>query len=61
MEYIRNKSFNDLHFKDMIVQYLRSSRKGERKTNNDAKVHKNLWLPEEFYVPLPVRAFFGFV
>ena len=23
-EYIRNKSFNDLHFKDMIVQYLRS-------------------------------------
>ena len=24
MEYIRNKSFNDLHFKDMIVQYLRS-------------------------------------
>ncbi|RRD02549.1 helix-turn-helix domain-containing protein [Prevotella sp. OH937_COT-195] len=24
MEYIRNKSFNYLHFKDMIVQYLRS-------------------------------------
>ena len=23
-EYIHNKSFNDLHFKDMIVQYLRS-------------------------------------
>lgn len=23
-EYIRNKSFNDLHFKDMIIQYLRS-------------------------------------
>ena len=23
-EYIRNKSFKDLHFKDMIVQYLRS-------------------------------------
>ncbi len=23
-EYIRNKSFNDLHFKDMILQYLRS-------------------------------------
>ncbi len=22
-EYIRNKSFNDLHFKDMIIQYLR--------------------------------------
>ena len=23
-EYIRNKSFNDLHFKDVIIQYLRS-------------------------------------
>lgn len=23
-EYIKNKSFNDLHFKDMIIAYLRS-------------------------------------